>query len=138
MAANPFDQRPRADIPNLEGSVELVTLAHVTLYRPGSASRHCFGGHQPIAKVVEVRDGKPATLREFVETYAEEHGELRASLKDMQQVQAMHFTPNMPGAIVFNVQGSNTQYSTPYAACLPYPALKVGTRYFKLKEIELG
>src|SRR5271154_4366571 len=110
--------------------MEIVTLAHVQLNRPGSASRHGFvGGRQPIAKIVEVRDGAVDTLRELVETYAEEHGEQRASLRAMQQVHRAHYVPNNPGAIVFNVQGPSTQYSDPYAVCLAYPALKAGGRY---------
>jgi hypothetical protein len=118
--------------------MEIVTLAHVQLNRPGSASRHGFvGGRQPIAKIVEVRDGAVDTLRELVETYAEEHGEQRASLRAMQQVHRAHYVPNNPGAIVFNVQGPSTQYSDPYAVCLAYPALKAGGRYFKLEEVGL-
>lgn len=119
--------------------MEIVTLANVRLNRPGSASGHSFfGGRQPVAKIVEVRDGAVDTLRELVETYAEEHGEQRASLKAMQQVHGADYVPNHPEAIVFNVQGPNTQYSDPYAVCLAYPALKAGDRYFKLEEVVLS
>ena len=119
--------------------MEIVTLAHVQLNRPGSASRHGFaGGRQPVAKIVEVRDEALETLRELVVSYAEEHGEQRASLMAMQQVHGAHYVPNFPRAIVFDVQGPSTQYSDPYAVCLAYPALKAGGRYFKLEEVALG
>ena len=122
--------------------MEIVTLAHVQLNRPGSASGRGgfggFGGRQPVAKIVEARDGTVETLRELVETYAEEHGEQRASLRAMQQMHGAHYVPNFPGAIVFNVQGPSTQYSDVYAVCLAYPALKADGRYFKLEEVVLG
>ena len=118
--------------------MEVVTLAHVQLNRPGSASRHGFaGGRQPVAKIVEVRDGTVETLRELVETYAEEHGEQRANLEAMQQVRGAHYGSNMPGAIIFNVQGPSTHHSDPYAVFLTYPALKASGRYFKLEEVVL-
>lgn len=119
--------------------MDIVTLAHVQLNRPGSASRHGLAGRrQPVAKIVEICDAAVETLRELVEIYAEEHGEQRASLKAMQQVHGAHYVPNFPAAIVFNVQGPSTQYSDPYAVCLAYPALKAGDRYFKLEEVALG
>jgi hypothetical protein len=119
--------------------MEIVTLAHVQLNRPGSASRRGFvGGRQPVAKIVEVRDGAVDTLRELVEAYAEERGEQRASLRAIQQVHWAYHVPNNPGAIVFNVQGPSTQYGDPYAVCLAYPALKAGGRYFKLEEVFFG
>ena len=117
--------------------MEIVTLAHVTLYRPGSASGHGFVGHREVHKVAEVSDDQPETLREFVEALAEAEGESRSSLRAMQQVYSQSFTPE-PGAIIFNVQGPSTQYSTPYAICLAHPALRVGKRYFKLEEIKLS
>jgi hypothetical protein len=33
---------------------------------------------------------------------------------------------------------ASTQYSTPYAVCIAYPALKAGNRYFKLEEVDFG
>jgi hypothetical protein len=37
--------------------------------------------------------------------------------------------------IIFDVETPGIQYGRPYAACRADPALKVGTRYFKLCEI---
>lgn len=117
--------------------MEIVTLAHVTLCRPGSASGHGFSSRREVNKVAEVRDAHPDTLRALVETLAVAEGENATSLRAMQQAFAPHFT-SQRGVVVFNVQGPNTQYSTPYAMCLAHPALKVGDRYFKLEEVTVG
>lgn len=117
--------------------MEIVTLAHVTLYRPGSASGRGFTQHNPVAKIFEVRDDRLATLREAVENYAEAQGEQRDYLQAMRQVPTMHYTPQTPDAVVFDVHTPNIQYSTPYAACVAYPALKAGDRYFKLEQVAL-
>jgi hypothetical protein len=117
--------------------MEIVTLAHVTLYRPGSASGYGFAPCRQVHKVAEVRDERPETLRGLVETLAVAEGENAASLGAMQQAFAPHFT-SQPGVLVFNVQGPSTQYGTPYATVLAHPALKVGDRYFKLEEVKVG
>jgi len=84
----------------------------------------------------EIPDGNPETLRELVLTIAEKHGEPRENLQTMQQEKAWNYTQEQ-NAIVFNIQGRNVQYSTPYAICYAYPALKIGERYFKLDEVKL-
>jgi len=115
--------------------MELVTLAHVTLNRIGSASTAGMANHKEVYFVREVLDGSPETLRELVITIAEEHGEASGSLRTMWQESTWNY-PQQPGAIVFNIQGRNVFYGTPYAICYAHPALKIGKRYFKLDEVE--
>lgn len=117
--------------------MELVTLAHVTLNRIGSALSFGMVRHNEVHCVTEVPDASPQTLRELVISIAEEHGEPRGNLQTMRQENASHYT-QQPDAIVFNVQGRTVFYGTPYAICYTHPALKVGERYFKLEEIDIG
>jgi hypothetical protein len=116
--------------------MELVTLGHVTFNRIGSASKPGFARHNEVCGVREIQDGSTETLRELVLTLAEENGEARENLRAMEQVTAPTVAPHV-SAVVFNIQGPNVQYSTPYAVCYAHPALKVGDRYFKLEEVEL-
>jgi hypothetical protein len=116
--------------------MELVTLAHVTLNRIGSASTHGFVRHKEMYIIQEVPDGNLQTLRELVVTIAEENGELRDSLRNMRQENAWHHT-QQASSIVFNIQGPTVQYGAPYAVCYSHPALKFGQRYFKLEEVKL-
>lgn len=115
--------------------MELVTLAHITLNRVGSASAAWMVNHKAVHQVREVPDESPQTLRELVMTIAEEGGELRENLQTMRQEHAWNNTPQHD-AIVFNIQGRNVQYGTPYAICYTHPALKIGKRYFKLEEVK--
>jgi hypothetical protein len=114
--------------------MDLVTLAHVTLHRVGSVSGIAFPSNRCVDKVVEVRDGSIEILRALVVSIAEEHGELPGNLRNLRQDHTGHYT-NRPDRIVFNIQGPNVQYSTPYAEIHSHPALKIGTRYFKLDEV---
>lgn len=117
--------------------MELVTLAHVTFNRVGSASRPGVALHNEIYRIREIRDGHVETLRELVLALAVELGESRDSLDPMwQENTSMHYTPQR-GAVVFNIHGPNVQYSSPYAICYAHPALKVDGRYFKLEEVEI-
>jgi hypothetical protein len=116
--------------------MELVTLAHVTLNRIGSALASQMVNRKEVYVVREVPDESPLTLRELVITIAEERGERRESLQTLQQEHAWNYT-QQPGAVVFNIQGRNTYYGTPYAICYAHPALKIGERYFKLDEVAL-
>jgi len=115
--------------------MELVTLAHVTLARIGSASTFGMVRHNEVYRVREVSGGSLETLRELVITIAEEHGERRESLRNLRQENAWNHTPERD-AVVFNIQGPNVQYGTPYAICRTHPALKIGERYFKLEEVK--
>ena len=115
--------------------MELVTLAHVTFYRIGSASRAGMVRHNDVHSVGEVRDNSPQTLREFVLSRAEKQGEPPESLLSMRQVSSTQYSPQL-NALIFDIPRADIQYGTPYAACYAYPALKIGDRYFKLDEVE--
>ena len=114
--------------------MELVTLAHVTLNRVGSASSHGFVSQRQVSKVAEVRDGNPDTLMELVKNIAAEHGEARERLHAMRREDRLYDT-GQKGVIAFDVQGPNTQYSSAYALCRAHPALKIGVKYFELDEV---
>jgi hypothetical protein len=116
--------------------MELVTLAHATLNRIGSVSGVWMANHKEVSLIREIPDGSPQTLRELVMTIAEEHGEPRENLQSMRQENAWDYAQQRD-AVVFNIQGRNVQYSTPYAICYAFPALKIGERYFKLDEVKL-
>jgi hypothetical protein len=120
--------------------MELVTLAHATLNRIGSASTPGMVNHKEMHRVSEVPNGNPETLRELVMTIAEEHGEPRENLRAMWQENAWSYAQQRYAQqrhiVVFNIQGRNAYYSTPYAICYAHPALKIGERYFKLDEVE--
>ncbi len=115
--------------------MELVTLAHATLNRIGSASTHGMVKHNEVHVVREVADGSPNTLRELVLTIAEEHGESRAALRNMRQESAWNHA-QQGDVVVFNIHGPNVQYGAPYAICYAHPALKIGQKYFKLEEVK--
>ncbi|KPC27615.1 Uncharacterized protein ABJ99_0111 [Pseudomonas syringae pv. cilantro] len=38
---------------------------------------------------------------------------------------------------MFDIQARNVQYSSAYASCKAFPALKVGDRYFRLDEVKV-
>lgn len=114
--------------------MELVTLAHVTLNRVGSAGMPAWASHQRVHRVVEVGDDSPQTLRELVMTLAVQNGESREALEPMWQESRMNCS-HEPGVVVFNIQGQNVQYGEPYAFCSVHPALKIDGRYFKLEEV---
>jgi hypothetical protein len=114
--------------------MEVVTLAQVRLERPGSASGPGMGRHSAIEVTREVADGRPETLKALVIELAGPHGDSATALGNLRQERADYYSP-VAGAVVFNVDGPATQYSTAYAICLAFSALKSGTRYFKLDEI---
>ena len=66
-------------------------------------------------------------------TIAEANGELSGALHNLCEERNFGYPPGM---VVFNVQGISTQYSTPYAMCQLFPALKIDKRYFQLEEVE--
>ena len=120
--------------------MELVTLAHVTLNRVGTAGRHHTFPHKEVQQTRTISDSEPATLRELVITVAGESGEAPDSQEymrqHMRQVDAWRHSAHA-GEIVFDVQGISVQWSNPYAVCHAFPALKIGDRYFRLDEIKL-
>lgn len=115
--------------------MELVTLAHITLNRIGSANASGvgFGGHQERKFLTEVVDSKITTLQQMVVEIAEANGELTGALDNLCEERNYGYPA---GLVVFNIQGIRIQYSTPYAVCQAFPALKVGNRYFQLEEVE--
>lgn len=115
--------------------MELVTLAHITLNRIGSANSSSFGsgGHRERKFTTEVVDSTIATLQQIVVEIAEANGELSGALHNLCEERNYGY---QPGHVVFNVQDINTHYGTPYAVCRAFPALKVGNRYFQLEEVE--
>ena len=115
--------------------MKLVTLAHATLNRIGPASSAGMARQNEVHAVREVPDEPPETLRELVLAIAEEHGELRVNLQSMWQENSWNYTQQRD-TTVFNIQGRNVRYSTPYAVCHAFPALKIGDRYFKLEEVK--
>lgn len=118
--------------------MELVTLAHVTFFRVGSASDFGFRPHREVQRGREVADREIDTLRALVVEFAVELGEDRESLKRMwQETVLQNYGQFPPGSIVFNIHGPRTQYGSPYAVCYAHPALKVGQRYFRLEEVSL-
>lgn len=114
--------------------MELVTLAHITLNRIGSAnaSGSGFGGHRVRKFTTEVVDSAIATLKQVVIEIAEANGELSGALHNLSEERYGY----PAGQVVFNVQGISTHYSAPYAVCQVTPALKIDNRYFQLEEIE--
>ena len=117
--------------------MELVTLAHITFFRVGSASRPGMARHNEVNRVKVVRDADVETLRELVAGLAEELGESREGLRGMWVENVPFHYTQQPGAIVFNIQGPNVQYGSPYAVCYAHPALKIAERYFKLEEVSV-
>ena len=116
--------------------MRIVTLAHITLNRVGSASSYGMVRHGEVDLVREVPDASVESLLELVKTVAQENGEPRELWYALQQEwDPTSRVSSQKGAVVFTVQGPNTQYSSPYAVCLVHPALKVDGRYFKLEEV---
>lgn len=117
--------------------MELVTIAHVILNRVGSASSSGFNSHRQVSAAREVPDSSSASLRELVLAIAEENGESRVQLHGLQEDRSGRLQ-GQAGEVIFNIDTPNVKYSAAYAACLAHPALKVGNRYFELKEIKVS
>lgn len=64
---------------------------------------------------------------------AEANGELSGALHNLCEERNYGYPL---GLVVFDVQGINIQYSTLYAVCQAFPALKIGNRHFQLEEVE--
>ncbi|WP_443691316.1 hypothetical protein [Pseudomonas sp.] len=115
--------------------MELITLAHIKLNRLGSAGRSGFGlgNRQEHKFLTEVVDADVETLRQVVIKLAEANGESPGILHDLWQERSVG---HPAGQVLFNIQGPSTHYSSLYAECQVTPALKIGSRYFKLEEFE--
>jgi hypothetical protein len=115
--------------------MEVVLLAHITLNRIGSASSGggFNSGHHKQGKFsVEVADRDRVTLQNLVVEIAEDHGEMSGSLDDLA-LEHEHFRGE---EFIFNIQGRNTFYGTPYAHCQIQPALKADGQYYQLQAID--
>lgn len=114
--------------------MEIVTLAHITLNRIGTASGSAggFGGTRQHTAIAEAADEEITTLRNLVIEIAEANGESPGALQNLQHER--HFGTS---TVVFNVQSRNTTYGSVYAECEVFPALKAGSRYFRLDEVEI-
>jgi hypothetical protein len=117
--------------------MKLVTLAHVTLNRVGTAGGYSSSPHREVHEVREIPNAEPATLRTLVVRIATENGESLIALDRLRQVDGWSYG-GQRGDIIFNVQGINVQWGSAYAVCHVYPALKIGERYFKLEEIQIN
>ena len=113
----------------------LVLIETISSNRIGSAnsSGFGFGGQRERKFTAEIPDSTIATLQQIVVEIAEANGELSGALHNLCQERNFDYPP---GLVVFNVQGISTQYSTPYAVCQSFPALKIDNRYFQLEEVE--
>ena len=116
--------------------MELVVLAHVTLNRIGSASRHGMAARAEAKVIREVPDESTTSLQSLVTSIAVEYGEQREALRELRHSVGWSRVGNCESH-VFDVHGSNVQYSTVYAECWIFPALKAGERYFRLDEVKL-
>lgn len=116
--------------------MELVTLAHITVNRNGTAGTVGCVPRKSVSRIRGVLDRDPLTLREAVIEITVEHGEMQEGLIDLRQERSLqHSQTGHQDAFYFNVQGYNTQYGDVYAICFSYPALKIGDRYFRMEEV---
>jgi hypothetical protein len=115
--------------------MELVTLAHIKLNRIGSASASGFGfgNRREQTFIAEVADAEVKTLRQTMIEIAEANGESAGALHSLWQERGVG---HPPGMVIFNIHGPSTEYSLPYAECQAFPALKIGSRYFHLEEVD--
>jgi hypothetical protein len=116
--------------------MELVTLAHVTLHRVGSASGQSFRENMEVSMTREVLDGSVESVRSAVLVIAAESGEQRVPLEALHQVSRLLEYTAQPNTVVFDVLTADIFFSTPYATCYTFPALKINGRYFRLQEVD--
>jgi hypothetical protein len=125
----------------VEKSMKIVTLAHITLNRPGSLSRGGFrsdvsdGSPRDRSATVIVASEKPDDVLEAVKKLAIEHGEQEERLAVLG-VSTPYGKPR--GTIYFKesqMSYNGTRYGSDYAVCDVFPALEVDGRYFRLDEV---
>ncbi|MFT8744372.1 MAG: hypothetical protein ABF767_11975 [Lentilactobacillus hilgardii] len=123
--------------------MKIVTLAHITLNRPGSLSRGGFpssvsdGSPRDRSATVIVASDEPADVLEGVKNLAIKHGEQAERLTALS-----NSTPygKPRGTIHFKesqIPYNGTQYGKDYAVCEVFPALEVDGRYFRLDEVSV-
>ncbi|MCE4052873.1 hypothetical protein [Pseudomonas sp. Au-Pse12] len=111
--------------------MEVVRLAHITFNRIGSASGGGgFRSQRQVKFSAEMTEADQSTLRQLVIAIAEANGEAAGALENL------NYERSYAGKFVFNIQGSNTFYSTAYAECHIIHALKANGCYFKLEAID--
>lgn len=111
--------------------MEIVTLVEVSLNRIGTAqgAGDAFISSNSRVVFAEAEDAEIETVRDLVIKVAEEHGET-------SELDRLKYEPGYgEGTIIFNIQGKNVFYSQAYATCEVFPALKSGSRYFRLQEV---
>lgn len=114
--------------------MELVTVVRANLKRIGSTQRGGFGGnYKQVTITREVGDEKPESVRQAVIEIAEQHGEQPGALEGLKLTS--HWGHGLP-MMTFNIQQPMMQFSDAYAECEVFPALMVGSRYFKLEELK--
>lgn len=123
----------------MDKPIEHVTLVQIDLPRIGTAGGRGMGfGNRQCQEVVEVEDREPETVRAAVIALAVKHGETASDLE-----QLAHNSPNWHSGfkgMTFDVRNPNASamYSSCYATCHIYDALKIDGRYFKLEELRLS
>ncbi|RII76795.1 hypothetical protein [Pseudomonas monteilii] len=110
--------------------MEIVQLAHISLNRIGSAGTGWYAktGHQMFS--AEVANSDQSTLRSLVIEIAEANGEAIGALANLR------FEQGYSGSMIFDIQGLNVSYSTPYAECKVIAALKANGQYYQLEAVD--
>lgn len=121
--------------------MKIVTLAYITLNRPGSLSRGGFpssvsdGSPRDRSETVVLKGDEPGDVLEGVKNLAIKHGEQAERLSTLG-VSTPYGTPD--GTIYFSEKPQpygGTQFGSHYAVCKVFPALEVDGRYFRLDEV---
>ncbi|MFT9315186.1 MAG: hypothetical protein ABF521_03520 [Acetobacter orientalis] len=123
--------------------MKIVTLAHITLTRPGSLSRGGFpssvsdGSPKDRSETVIVASDEQGDVLEAVKKLAIKHGEQAERLSTLGAT-----TPygKPRGTICFSEQPQpygGTQFGSHYAVCEVFPALEADGRYFRLNEVSV-
>lgn len=111
--------------------MEVVLLAHLNLNRIGSAGGNGWYAKQRTQMFcIEVASANRSTLRDLVIEIAEANGEAVGALESIK------FEQGYSGSVIFDIQGPNVSYSTPYAECKVIHALKANGKYFMLEEVD--
>ena len=127
----------------VEKSMKIVTLAHITLNRPGSLSRGGFpssvsdGSPRDRSATVIVASDEEGDVLEAVKKLAIQHGEHEERLS-LLHVSTPYGTPD--GTICFSEQPPPygwTQFGSLYAVCEVVPALEANGRYFRLNDVSV-
>ncbi len=115
--------------------MELVHIAVIDLNRPHSATARGFhNASNPLSGQFLVEDNALETLRAKVIDFAANSGVPKEHLMSLKQVSSHSYSVGRD-VLVFDLQTTGIFYSTPYAYCRAFPALKIGSRYFQLSEI---